>query len=203
MSLLPVAVHADRLRALVVGAGRVGTFKATTLLSLGARVRVVATEISAELESLAQTDTNLTLVRALYDANQIGDANFVFAATSSVETNGRVAEDARAMGRLVNVADGSGDSDFHSMAVHRAANLVIGVTATRVPGVARAVRDAIAARFDQRYGDAVEQIAALRARLLETSGSEAWHSAATAVFGEDLCAAIESGQLEERLAAWR
>jgi siroheme synthase-like protein len=203
VSLVPLAVHAENLTVLVAGGGRVGTFKTTTLLSCGARVRVVAPEMSAELERRAAGDDRLTLIHVRYSAEHLQGANLVIAATSSPEINQQVARDARALGRLVGVVDGSAEPDFHSMAVHRAGDLVIGVTATKVPGVARAVRDAIADRFDGRYEDAVMQLAALRGRLLETGGPDAWHAAAESLFGKGLCEAVESGRIAEQVTAWR
>ena len=51
MSDLPVALHGERITAVVVGGGSVGTRKALALVETGAQVRVVAPDVSQELEA--------------------------------------------------------------------------------------------------------------------------------------------------------
>ncbi len=102
--------------ALVVGGGRVGTRKVGALLDAGATVRVVALSFSPELERLPG---ELTLVRAPYASEHLGDALLVVAATSDARVNARVAADARASGRLVNVADAPELGNCATPAVHR------------------------------------------------------------------------------------
>ena len=61
MSAIPIALEGSRLSALVVGGGIVGTRKAAALAASGAKVRVIAPAMSAELESLAATGDRVTL----------------------------------------------------------------------------------------------------------------------------------------------
>jgi siroheme synthase-like protein len=199
----PVFLAGERIVALVVGAGAVGTRKALALLDAGASVRVVAPQIGAELRERAAGDAALALVERAYETADVEDATVVIAATGSRAVNARVAQDALSRRRLVNVADAPAEGNFVTAATHRAGDLVIAVTAGGVPTVAARVRDALAVRFDRRYAEAVDAIAALRREALRSGGAAAWRRAADALIGDDFCTSVESGTLDERVAAWR
>jgi siroheme synthase (precorrin-2 oxidase/ferrochelatase) len=88
------------------------------------------------------------------------------------------------------------------MAAHRAGALAIGVSAGGVPAAASRIRDAIASRFDARYADAVEQLAACRRELLTAGQAASWRERSTSLIDDSFCDAVERGTLAERMAAW-
>lgn len=202
MSGVPLLVEGSGLEVLVVGGGAVAARKARTFLDAGARVRVVAPTMHESLTSLADAHGALELERRGYRDGDVGDATLVVVATNDRAVNARVAADARRAHRLVNVADAPDDGNVATMATHRAGGLVIGVSAGGVPAAATRIRDAIAARFDARYAEAVETLAAARrARLAEDRG--AWATESAAVVGDDFCDRVEDGTLVDRVRAWR
>ena len=202
MTGVPVVLEGPAIAALVVGGGAVGTRRAATLLAAGARVRVVAPELSDELRRLAASAPRLALEQRDFAVGDVADANLVIAATDDRAANAAVARAARALHRLVNVADAPGEGDWVSAATHRAGAVTVGVTAGGVPGAARRMRDALSARFDDRYARAVDALAALRARLLADGDRDAWRRAQTELIGADFCALVESGALPERVRRW-
>lgn len=209
-SSFPVLLAGERVRALVVGGGRVAARKAAALLDAGARVRVIAPGIAPALREAARDHAGrLALVERPYATGDVGDANLVIAATSSREVNAAVAREADALGRLVAVADAPEEGTWTAMAAHRAGPLTVAVSAGGVPGAAVRVRDAIAGRFDERYGDAIGRLAALRARLLAGGDGEDWRAASEELIGPRFCADVEAGELSRRLdrspaeGAWR
>ena len=201
MSAYPIALNGQRLRALVVGGGAVGTRKALALLDAGADVRVVAPEISAELAQL-EAQNRLAVLHAPYGPDALGDATVVIAATSSRDVNSTVAADARERGKLVNVADAPDEGDFHGMAVHRSGDLTIAVSTGGVPGAAARIRDTLAARFDKRYEQAISALHHMRTRL-RAADTGAWDRAASDLVGKDFCDVVEAGSLPEKVAVWR
>ena len=201
MSAYPIALNGQRLRALVVGGGVVGTRKALALLEAGADVRVVAPEVSAELARV-EAQNRLAVLRAPYGPDVLGDATLVIAATSSRDVNSTVAADARERGKLVNVADAPEEGDFHGMAVHRSGDLTIAVSTGGVPGAAARIRDSLATRFDARYEQALSALHRMRTRL-RAADTEAWNRAASDLVGKDFCDVVETGTLPEKVAAWR
>lgn len=201
MTAFPIALNGQRVRALVVGGGAVGTRKALALLEAGADVRVIAPEISAELAQV-EAQNRLAVLRAPYGPEALGDATVVIAATSSRDVNSLVAADARARGKLVNVADSPEEGDFHSMAVHRSGDLTIAVSTGGVPGAATRIRDALASRFDARYERALSALHRMRSRLRAADG-DGWQRAASELIGEDFCESVEKGALADKVASWR
>lgn len=202
MSGVPVLLVGEALSVLVVGAGTVGTRRALHFADAGSRVRVVAPAHSAELRDRADRDSRLTLSRRPYRTGDVADAHLVIAATGDRETNARVAADAAALSRLTNVADAPDAGSYVAMAAHRAGPLVVGVFAGGAPAAAARIRDAIAARFDGRYGEALAALVSLRRRLISVGTRDRWREAADALAGADFCEQVERGAFAERVAAW-
>ena len=164
MSELPIMLHGEAIEALIVGGGAVAARKARALLIAGARVHLVAVEIGAEVRSLAEAYPRLHYEERPYAPNDIGNAQLVLASTNDRGINRRVADDAHAAHRLVNVADDPARGNCRTTATHRAGDLVIGITAGGVPSAAVRIRDSLASRFDDRYAEAVATLATLRRR---------------------------------------
>jgi siroheme synthase-like protein len=202
VSGVPILVEADGLRVLVVGGGDVATRKAKQFANAGALVRIIAPELTADLEQLV-IEKSLEVERRPYESGDISDAQLVVAATSDRLVNAAIARDTDAENRLLNAADQSDDGNFAMMAAHRRGGLTIGVSAGGVPAAATRIRDAIAERFDARYGDALSDLAALRRRLINAGEARTWRERAGELIDAEFCDAVEEGSLAERIASWR
>lgn len=202
MSGIPLLVEGAELPVLVVGGGTVAVRKATSLAAAGARVRVVAVSVSGGMRALADAG-HVALAERRYEAGDVGDAVLVVAATDDRATNATVAADARRAHRLVNVADVPETGSFATMATHRAGALVVGVSAGGVPGAAARIRDAIAARFDGRYAEALDLLGTVRRERLARGDAASWRAFSSAAIDDGFCDAVEQGTLGERVAAWR
>ena len=204
MSLIPFGFNGERMEALVVGVGNVGTRRALSLLETGARVRVIAPEISASLERESGLNNRLTIeLREYSGQKEIAGATIVVAATGSQSTNERITRDAHALKVPVNVADAPDKGDFVFLAVHRVGEVTIGVSADGVPKAAGRIRDSIASRIDSKYSDAVRECSQLRERVISSSGSEEWRRIASDLIDENFCDSIENGTFSEKAARWR
>lgn len=202
MSALPLVLEGTGLRVLVVGGGRVATRKVTALLQTGAMVHVVAPTVSDEIEALAAAHVSLRITRAQYETGMIGDALLVIAATDDETTNATIAADARAANRLVNVVSAPDLGNCVTPAVHRAGDLVVSVSAGRLPGAAARVRDAIARTLDERYARAVRELTILRRALLDNGLRDRWADATAALLGPSFCDDVESGHFSAKVAQW-
>jgi siroheme synthase-like protein len=201
VSDFPIALHGERIRAVIIGGGAVGTRKALALADAGAQVTVVAPDVS---EDLAQAERSRTvkIVRGEYTRERLKGANLVIAATDSRETNAQIAVDAQANGQLVNITDFSDEGNFHTMALHRSGDVTIAVSAGGVPGAATRIRDAIAERFDSRYERAVSVLRGLRARAL-ANGDDRWRDVSSKLIDSDFCNSVENGTFVEKVESWR
>ncbi len=202
MSGVPILVEGVGLRVLVVGAGVVATRKLMTFVVAGARVTVVAPQATDEIRALDE-DERLEWRRRTYVVADIDDAQLVIVATDDHTVNAMVSADARAMHRMVNVADAPASGSFTMMATHRSGELVVGVSAAGVPVAAARIRDVIARRFDVRYARALEALVRVRRSALELGEGERWRALSRSVLGRDFCRRVEQGTLEDQVSRWR
>ena len=201
MSTLPILLDGAGLRVLVVGGGNVATRKTRQFAQAGAIVRVVSPTLDPALEQLA-LEFAIEVERRPYETGDIGDAQLVICATNDRTANALVARDAQADHRLLNAADHSTDGNFAMMATHHRGPLTIGVSAGGVPAAAIRIRDAIAERFDARYGDALAALGALRRRTIASGDSEVWRARSAELIDRHFCDAVERGELPQRIAEW-
>jgi siroheme synthase-like protein len=201
VSDFPIALHAERVSAVVIGGGSVGTRKALALADAGANVQVISPIVSRELDE-AERLRRVIIVREVYHARHLDQATLVVAATDSREVNAQIAVDANSRGKLVNITDYPDEGNFHTMALHRSGDVTIAVSSGGVPGAAARIRDAIAERFDGRYERAVSALRGLRSRLI-ADGDDRWRAAAPKLIGDDFCSSVEDGSLTEKVDSWR
>lgn len=136
---------------LVVGGGTVGHEKVSGLLKSGARVTVVAPEISDEVAALP-----VELLHREYRTSDLDGRRLVIAATSVEEVNRRVFADAEERNLFCNVADVPELCSFILPAVHRQGPIVVAVsTGGASPALAQVLRD----QFASQIGDEHESLA--------------------------------------------
>jgi precorrin-2 dehydrogenase/sirohydrochlorin ferrochelatase len=153
----------------VIGGGKVGTRKALALLDAGAYVKVIAPHLSDELRDAAASGNRLHLEKREYiGADDITEFEVVYAATDSDDLNASIAADAIELHKLVNVASDGSAGNFTSMAIHRAGQLTIGVSAGGVPAAAARIRDEMAERFDGRYAELIDTMSAERDTVIRS-----------------------------------
>lgn len=148
---------ADRW-CVVVGGGQVAARKAAALVDCGARVRMVSPDFLPEL----QHRDDLQRVPEPFQPHHLDGALLVIAATDDPRVNAAVARHARRLGVLVNVVDEPDLCDFIVPAVVSRGDLTLAVcTHGASPTLARRLKDELADRYDQAYG----QLAALLAEV--------------------------------------
>lgn len=101
MDFLPIFANVRNKLCLVVGGGEVAKRKAGVLLEAGAKVRVVAPDIAAELSN----DVRVMPIVARFEAVHLDDVMLVIAATNDRKVNQQVSELAQARNIPVNVVD--------------------------------------------------------------------------------------------------
>lgn len=145
----PIFIDLEKKPVLVVGGGPVAYRKVKTLLEYGACVRIVAPQIVAELKDIVDGELCLW-IRKEYSREDIHDSALVFSCTEKEEVNARVAEDAKALNRFINVVDDPDKCSFIVPSIMRRGDLSIAVsTAGSSPLVARQIRG----ELEGLYGD--------------------------------------------------
>jgi siroheme synthase-like protein len=149
------------VRCVVVGGGAVAERKVRDLLDGGARPVVIGPELTEALAGWL-AEGRIAHVERVYQAGDLAGAFLAIAATDDRAANAAVAEEARALGILVNVADEPADGNFHTAAVVRRGDLLLAVsTGGASPALAARIRRELAAR----YGDEYARLLALLRRL--------------------------------------
>ncbi|MGH9885416.1 MAG: precorrin-2 dehydrogenase/sirohydrochlorin ferrochelatase family protein [bacterium] len=203
MSGYPIVLEGSAISALVVGGGRVASRRVASLLESGAKVHVVAPVITPQLEQIAAKSYELRITRAHFAPEHFGDELLVVVATDDTDANALSAAQARARGRLVNVASAPDQGNCITPAVHRRGDLVVAVTTGRVPTAAVRICDRVARFIDDRYVAAVRDLASLRSTLLNRGERDRWSEATAALVGDDFCDRVEAGEFDARFAQWR
>lgn len=138
---------------MVVGGGRVGERKVRGLLDAGFSVRLISPVATEELEKMADAGAITWLAREVGRGDLAG-AFLVFASTDQREVNRAVADEARALGLLCNVADAPHEGDFHLPALLRRADATVAVGSGGVsPTHAKSIRDRIRRWLDAEEPD--------------------------------------------------
>lgn len=114
-TLFPIFCKLDRLQTLVIGGGNVGTEKLRALLGNdpNAPIKLVATEIKAELKSYLEDYPNVQLIERPFAIEDLDGIDLLIVAVNNREISRAIAEFAKKKQIPVNVADTPDLCDFY------------------------------------------------------------------------------------------
>jgi len=143
--LLPLFLDVADKDVLVVGGGVVAARKAAELATVGARVRLVAPGLTAEVEELATAPSaHVTIARRAYEESDVAGAWLVFAATDDATVQADIAATcARLRVFCVAVDDPRNASAYGGGVVRRGPVTIAISTSGEAPAVARLLRELI------------------------------------------------------------
>jgi uroporphyrin-III C-methyltransferase/precorrin-2 dehydrogenase/sirohydrochlorin ferrochelatase len=152
MRYLPLFVDVRERDCLLVGGGEIAARKLEMLIAAGARVTLVAPDISARTRELAAT-ANVHIIERAYRSSDLGGVRLVIAATNQRDVNERVFLDAENLNILANSVDQPeiSNSIFPAL-IDRDPILVAVSTGGNAPTLARTVRGWIEALLPPRLG---------------------------------------------------
>ncbi len=163
--IYPAFLRLEGWLAVIIGGGAVAEEKAHGLLKAGCRVRVVAREVTAGLQQLADA-RNIRHYRRDYNAGDLRGANIVFATTLKTDLNAAVSREARQRRVLLNAVDEMQYCDFIAPSIHRQGGVVIGIsTSGKSPALAVHLRHLIAKVVGPEYGRLAALLGTLRAHV--------------------------------------
>ena len=161
MEFLPLFHNLRGSPVLVVGGGEIALRKSRLLAEAGARLRVVAPQIEAELAGLVQTSGGECRVRG-YQVDDLQDCQLVIAATDDHALNAQVSADARQRCVPVNVVDAPARCSVIFPAIVDRSPLVVAVSSGGdAPVLARLIRAKLETWIPSTYGE----LAGLAARF--------------------------------------
>jgi len=144
MDLLPLFVNLETRRVLLVGGGQVAAAKLQQLLAAGARVRVVAPQVCAEIVQASESGAGaLTVETRPFDATDLDDVWLAISAATP-DVNAIVAAEAERRRILVNAVDDPASATVYLGGVVRRGGVTIAIsTSGAAPALAGLLRQAI------------------------------------------------------------
>lgn len=115
----PLFIDLQGKAVVVVGSGTIGGKRAMKLADFGARVTCI--------DPKAQPIDGMTLVQRMYQEGDLQGAFLCIVATDDQAVNRQVAQEAKALGILVNVADDPSLCDFFFPALCETQDMVVGL----------------------------------------------------------------------------
>jgi len=152
MQHLPVFADLHDRDCLVVGGGSVAERRALLLIEAGAKVHLVAPDLSETLAELA-ADGRITHHARVYERDRLEDYWLVVAATDDRAQNARIAAEANAARRLCNVVDDPALCSFVMPAIVDRAPVTIAIGSSGLsPVLTRWVKGLLETLLPERLG---------------------------------------------------
>jgi len=152
MDYFPVFLDLKNRLCLLVGGGDIATRKGRLLSKAGARLRVVAPNISAELRELVAKN-NGELFERKYQSSDIDNCVIVVAATDIEPLNEQISHDAKTKNIPVNVVDSPALCTYITPAIIDRSPLVIAISSGgESPVLARLIRAKLETLIPTSYG---------------------------------------------------
>jgi len=162
MSLFPIFVKLEGRLVVIVGGGAIAEGKISSLLAAGARVRVIAPDVSAGIKDLVKSE-KIEWHAKVFRANDLAEAFLVVAATSAPGVNEAVFREADARGLLCNAVDDIQHCHFYYGSVVQRGDLQIAISTNgKSPALAQRLRRELENQFGPEYEQWLEWLGAAR-----------------------------------------
>lgn len=165
MEYLPIFYKLDSRRVLLVGGGKIALRKARFMLRAGARLRVVGTEVSAQMKKLL-AHVEHEMYERPYREEDLQDVAIVVAATDDAELNKQVSTAAKQRNLPVNVVDQPELCNFIFPSIVDRSPLLVAVSSSgKSPVLARLLRARLETFIPSAYGTLTEFLGAFRQQV--------------------------------------
>lgn len=166
--LFPVFLKLEELRVLLIGAGKVGLEKLSSLLtnSPATAVHIVAIEVSDEIRKLAASHPNVVIEKRKFHPVDLEEKELVIIAINDKEESLHIRQLAKEKKLLVNVADTPDQCDFYLSSIVQKGNLKIAISTNgKSPTVAKRIKEVLHDAIPAEVNESIENINKVRNRL--------------------------------------
>lgn len=162
----PINLRIENQNCLVVGGGTVAERKVLTLLSYGAKVRVISKRVTDTIETLAG-EGQLELFRRPYQVTDADNFFLVICATDDEIINQQVADECHQRNILVNVVDDPVKCNFFVPSILQRGALCISIsTGGKSPLLAKKIRESMEGQFGAEYEEYLELLGDFRTKVI-------------------------------------
>ena len=201
MAYFPMFVDLSEKPCLIVGGGKVACRKVKVMLDFGAKVRVVAKEISQELRYLERTLADsedpklMEIKRKSFEEKDCDGMGLVIAATDDKALNHEIAQYCKMQGIMVNAVDQKEDCSFIFPSYVKEGNLIAAFSSGgNSPLLTQYLKEKEVEILNPFLGDLNEAMGRLRQKVISEYDEE---NKRKEVLKEILYKAIDRGRLPE------
>jgi siroheme synthase-like protein len=170
MSLFPMFVKLEGRLVVVAGGGAIAEGKISGLLAAGARVRVIAPEVTQGIGNLVESE-KIEWHAKKFEAGDLAEAFLVIAATSAPGVNEAVFREAQRRGILCNAVDDIQHCHFYYGSVVQRGDLQIAISTNgKSPALAQRLRQELEKQFGPEYELWLEWLGAARELVRADNG---------------------------------
>lgn len=198
MRYLPINLDIRGRRVVVVGGGSVAARKCSLLLAAGARVIVIAPSLTRSLRKLSEKG-EIGHISREYEDGDLAGSFLVFSATGNRAVNRSVADEAKKLGIMANIADSPGLCSFTTPAVVSRDELLITVsTGGKAPFLAAKIREELEMSYGPEYAELIKILGRVREKLLTEKANNQYNKQILRTLLEhDLSALLKRGDHTE------
>ncbi len=158
----PIFIDLENREVVIVGGGAVCARKAETMMKYGARVTVVAPEVTPVIAAWSDSG-RLILKQKEYDQGDLERASMVIASTDDECVNARVARDCRRRKIPVNVVDVTHLCEFIVPAIVEQGSVQLAIsTGGKSPALARTLKEHLQKLVGPEYAEVNDLLGTLR-----------------------------------------
>jgi len=171
MTLFPMFVKLEGKLVVVVGGGEIAEGKIESLLSAGARIRLIAPQIRPQIAEWVRFG-KIDWLPKEFAPTDLEGASLVIAATSAAGINKDVFDEAESRKILCNAVDDIANCHFYYGAIVQRGDLQIAVSTNgKSPALAHRVRMELEEAYPSEYGVWLEWLGAARELLRANSSN--------------------------------
>jgi len=156
------------LRVLLIGAGNVGCEKLSAIIqnSPNTHITVVAKNISPRFAELSKNISHIEIFQTCYNASFLNNADIVISAINDTQISEQISKDAKAKGKLVNVADKPALCDFYLGAIVNKGNLKLAISTNgKSPTMAKRLREIFTGLLPEEIDETINNLHQIRSQL--------------------------------------
>lgn len=164
MKLYPINLDIAGKSCVVIGGGEVALRKIRGLLAAGAKVKVIAPKICADVEELF-TQGEISLTREKFSEEMLGDELILIAATNNPEVNRQACKAAQVRKILANVVNSAGGNFNVPSTIRRGEFLLTISTGGKSPAFSKFVRQMLEAELGENFSAGLKIISQRRREI--------------------------------------
>ena len=167
-NLFPVFFKLEQMRVLLIGGGNVALEKLQAIVNNApaTKVTVVAREVFDVFRKEAIKYDTVEIITGAYHPSYLDSCDLVIAAVNDIPTSEIIRNDAKAKGKLINVADKPALCDFYLGSVVTKGNLKLAISTNgKSPTVAKRLKEVFNEMLPEELEDVLENLQQIRNRL--------------------------------------